>query len=144
MLIVPVQKLYTHTFLMLLVRYQMLYLIVTPYCLDTLGLDTKQYLLRLTMTTQTNGVSFSLEAGACCVVLFNNTGSLNSGASISSLNINSTGAKSVSTFLSGSLLDTLYTRSSSIVLQKACSVIFDGSKYYVPITKYVYTYSDES
>ena len=46
--------------------------------------------------TLTNGVSFSLENGACCVVLF--TASSNTGtSSTATLNINSTGAKNVRT-----------------------------------------------
>lgn len=79
------------------------------------------------------------------MVIFTNVGSYDSGASISSLNINSTGAKSVTTFLSGML--TKWgdgDRSNAIVLQKSCLVLFNGSSYYVPITKYNYSYSDEN
>ena len=47
-----------------------------------------------TATTQTNGVSFSLVAGACCYVHFSNNPYGTSKSQ--SLNINSTGAKSIS------------------------------------------------
>ena len=89
-------------------------------------------------------MSFSLVAGAVCMVIFSNVGSYETGASISSLNINSTGSKSVTTFLSGVLTKYSDERSNSIVLHKACLVLFNGSSYYVPITKHNYTYSDES
>ena len=51
------------------------------------------FLLIVTIVTETNGVSFSLVAGACCIVNFSNGLSAYVGAN--TININSTGAKTL-------------------------------------------------
>lgn len=77
---------------------------------------------------QTNGVSFELVAGACCAVAFSNElehdWSSNS-TKASTLNINSTGAKSFSRYTtsSGSSNEQLYPAKGAYLF------IYNGSKY---------------
>ena len=92
----------------------------------------------------TNGVSFSLVAGACCIVYFSNIGSSSSGASISTLNINSTGAISVEAFNTGHMIATSSQRVTATVLHKYTLVIYSGSKYGIGRVQYYADYNDDN
>ena len=83
----------------------------------------------------TNGVSFSLVAGACCFIKFSNKVSSSQDATIS-LNINSTGAKSISLFfvtIYYNYVQTTHTYSPltlrTAALPQACLIMYDGSMY---------------
>lgn len=91
----------------------------------------------------TNGVSFSLAAGACCVIKFSNIGTAQSGASISSININSTGVKSVTAFSTGHFLSYGNRTRSGTILHKYSFVVYDGSTYGIAYANYYADYGDE-
>ena len=93
---------------------------------------------RITVITRTNGVSFSLVAGACCIVSFSNSPS--QGKQAPTMNINSTGAKNWRKYVgdtgnwgSSSLTATLETNPTLL--------IYSGSEFYSPGTE-IQTYDD--
>ncbi len=99
-------------------------------------------------TMVTNGVSFSLVAGAVCVVHFS-SGPKSANSSVVTLNINSTGAKNVK--MHWSYINTSYgtcTLSSYSMLIDAFPptkslYIYDGSEYNVTLGGRPYSdYSD--
>ena len=88
--------------------------------------------------TVTNGVSFSLVAGACCVVHINNTTYTKAHTNIT-LNINSTGAKGVQlqTEAYGSQYQTpsggsIITLTQYYAVSKCQLFIYNGSVYIAP------------
>lgn len=91
----------------------------------------------------TNGVSFSLVAGACCVIKYNNDptsgGTAGSGQqnNFGTMNINSTGAKTVKSSSNG-----LYSTNYYIYHGNHTYLfVYDGT-YYNAMTVYVRSYTD--
>ena len=87
----------------------------------------------------TNGVSFSLVAGACCYVHFSNDpyGTLKS----VSLNINSTGAKSISheVTIAG---DSINTNKSFTYYPLSTLFVYNGSSYLTGKSSHYGDYAD--
>ena len=94
--------------------------------------------------TKTNGVSFSLVAGACCIVRF--SGSLVKSGSDSvaiSLNINSTGAKNVETVALNKHISEVtgnYRWNNALAVSPV--VAYTGSTYIIGMTGNYRDYSD--
>lgn len=79
-----------------------------------------------TIATETNGVSFSLVAGACCGVKFSNT--VKGGSP--TLNINSTGAKSLNSAWTWSVVTNLGGGSmQQLTYMNHTLVVYNGSMY---------------
>ena len=80
----------------------------------------------ITTTTLTNGVSFSLVAGACCIVDFSNNASTSykNPVQLSTLNINSTGAHDVQWLR---VNDTRYQSETSYL--HSTIFVYTGTKY---------------
>ena len=90
----------------------------------------------------TNGVSFSLVAGACCIVYFNNlhnVGSFSDFRYTYTLNINSTGAKSI-VFGNSGLKS--YDGAGNMMAIKCSIFMYNGTKYYFFPNATYYDYSD--
>ena len=98
------------------------------------------------VTTKTNGVSFSLVAGACCFIAFTHAGGKSQYfPSNSTVNINSTGAKYISAVMyyysEGTRQRTLNSDAvTSISIPcpydiARCIWVYDGTRY-VPINAY--------
>ena len=82
--------------------------------------------------TLTNGVSFSLVAGACCIVVFNNATYTNAAQYASvTLNINSTGAKKFSKYEvhSNGKSYMSYDGPAVIELSRSGIVTYNGNTY---------------
>ena len=96
-------------------------------------------MLPITTTPMANGVSFSLVAGATCAVYFNNTFA---DGSTPTLNINSTGAKSLKPISRDRTIwwtDTKYS-TNHVYLS---FVVYTGSIYYAT-DSYIYRYYSDS
>ena len=93
------------------------------------------------VTTKTNGVSFSLVAGACCLVKFTSTaiGTFSSSIAGGTLNINSTGAKSMkaitNTYAS--------TRNINLYPTDRCIMVAYNNSVYSCISAVQYFYTDD-
>ena len=95
------------------------------------------------LTRGTNGVSFSLVAGACCIVVFSNTLWKDSSASSVTININSTGAKQFTSYSKKSLgSDGTQWNASYLAYNYPPLFVYNGSKYMVQITMPYGDYSD--
>lgn len=93
--------------------------------------------------TQTNGVSFELAAGACCMVYFNtlhNVSSFGDTRYTYTLNVNSTGAKSIVYGNRG--LDS-YDGAGNIMAIKCIIFMYNGTNYYFFPNATYYDYSDD-
>ena len=96
------------------------------------------------VATITNGVSFSLVAGACCLVVLSNAwNTAYSNFNSSTMNINSTGAKNLQYVSSKSRYYT-YPDNSEFVNCRNLFCIYTGSKYHVVAVGITYyDYMDE-
>ena len=95
--------------------------------------------LQITKTIQTNGVSFELVAGACVAVYFTN-GATNNSSKSWTLNVNSTGAKSITTyrnFAAGYASN--YAENNDFTYSITGLFVYMNGAYY---TTMAYTYGD--
>ena len=92
----------------------------------------------------TNGVGFALVAGAVCQVHFSNIGFFVGGTTTYSLNINSTGAKTI-TYYSRALNNMNHGNSYGDIKGTATGFfVYNGSAYYTLPSFSYGDYSDES
>lgn len=91
----------------------------------------------------TNGVSFELVVGACCVVVFSNSLSSGSSASSCTININSTGAKKFKSYSKSSLANSSTLWGTSYLTYGYPPLfVYNGSTYMVQITMPYGDYQD--
>lgn len=97
-------------------------------------------------TRMTNGVSFSLVAGAVCWIYFSNglNGGDSSGTTGWTMNLNSTGAKNINyrTYYNGKARESTHSFGNGT---STGSLLFcySGSVYYTATDDRIYSYSDD-
>ena len=103
---------------------------------------------RVMKITLTNGVSFSLVAGAICMVYFANAISktyIDNNGTTRTLNIASTGAKEIHARYSSSNGHHEQAINSSWALANSTLLcVYSGSYYYTPSYGYIHSYDDYS